>query len=211
MDEANRREELLEPILKEISEATRAIPRLCNFGPAGSKTYVSDLFVFGVASRTMALSSAYIGMVQQQNYLTAAALVRLQLDSAMRLFGSSLVANFPAFCKAVIDGERISKMKDRKGKLLTDRYLAQALKEIFPAAESVYDATSGFVHLSGTHIFGLVMNSDDDTGVMEMFIGATSPAASDQLWEESAAGFSHITRIIVGLIEAYRNSMSKRR
>ena len=103
------------------------------------------------------------------------------------------------FCRAIIDGGQIDKMFDRNGNKLTDRYLVRQLKEVIPTVEIVYEKTSGFVHLSGSHVFGTV-NTVSEDGVVSFLIGATMPGISKENWTELIGAFRHFTQAILGLI-----------
>jgi hypothetical protein len=83
----------LEAALKEIETS---VGRLLEFppkyiGPEG--TIISDVhwYVLAAMKKTASLAHAFCTLVRAKNTLTAAALIRLQLDSGMRVFGLSRV------------------------------------------------------------------------------------------------------------------------
>ncbi len=53
----------------------------------------------------------------------------------------------------VFGGTPIKKIEDKGGKFMTDGYLAGKLNEKYPWVLNVYKKTSGYIHLSETHIF----------------------------------------------------------
>lgn len=193
-------------ILESISEVSRQLPRVFqdmhNASSSAKDLFASDLFVMGVVSRNMSLADALHAMYEQRNFLTAAALLRLNIDTAARLWGASLAPNFEHFCHAVITGKRIDKLKDRSGKRMHDSYLVSSLEKISPGAKAVYEKASGFIHLSAPHIHGMVGQIEDNGQVM-LWIGPNSPAATEKNWIDLASAFLHFSKLILGMLERY--------
>lgn len=114
-----------------------------------------SLFCTAILNRTINLNRGFITLMKDSNYIAAAPLVRLNLDSLLRLFASSQSEfDYEIFAQKVRKGEKISNMKDKANKKLKDFELVQRLKKIkdFGWVEDVYEAGSGFVHLSINHI-----------------------------------------------------------
>src|SRR5258707_10844952 len=109
--------------------------------------YVSDFIIFGALKRTLALSDGFRGHIRNRNFTCAAALLRLQLDTALRLYAGSLYGDTEEYAKAVLDGKQVDKLKDRGGKRLTDSYLADKLSEHYPWVNRMYENLCDFVHL----------------------------------------------------------------
>lgn len=114
------------------------------------------LFCIAILNRTINLNRGFITLIKDSNYIAAAPLVRLNLDSLLRLFASTQVEfDYETFAQKVRKGEKISNMKDKKdGIKLKDFVLVKRLKEIkgLSWVGNVYDVGSGFVHLSKNHI-----------------------------------------------------------
>ena len=114
------------------------------------------LFCTAILNRTINLNRGFVTLVKDSNYIAAAPLVRLNLDSLLRLFASTQSEyDYETFAQKVRNGDRINQMKDKKGKnQLRDSELVKRLKKIkgFKWTEDIYDIGSGFVHLSNKHV-----------------------------------------------------------
>jgi hypothetical protein len=87
---------------------------------ADSALYISDFIIIGALKRTLALSDGFRGHIRNRNFTCAGALLRLQLDTALRLYAANLSASSQKYAEAVFKGERVDRLKDKDGKRLTD-------------------------------------------------------------------------------------------
>src|SRR5215208_2590243 len=76
-----------------------------------------DLLATAAMNRSLNLTMAFCTLIEARNFLTAAPLIRLQLDSCPRLSAAWLVDDPHAFADKVLYGERVDKMKDSDGHL----------------------------------------------------------------------------------------------
>jgi len=118
-----------------------------------SALFAMDLFILSALKKALSINSGFITLVKSDNYISSCALLRLQLDTALRLFASTLVKNGDKFVMDFIDGIEIRKLKDSKNKFMTDAYLHTELSRIHPWLSNVYKQSSGFVHLSEKHFY----------------------------------------------------------
>lgn len=116
-----------------------------------AKMLVMDILAFSAIKRSLSLSSGFCQMVEQKNYVCAAPLIRLQVDSCLRFYATTLVEDAESLASNFINGVKVSLSKDRHGNALTDRYLVKSLSAYFPWIETVYAQSSGFVHFSEKH------------------------------------------------------------
>lgn len=122
------------------------------------------LFGFGVGHRALAVSSGFRTMVEQQNSLCALPLVRMHLDTLLRLYAGFWAANHQSFCHEVLMGAQINRMKDADGHKMTDRFLVDKLTTRNPWVADVYKQTSGYIHFSGRHIRSVMRMEDLGSG-----------------------------------------------
>jgi hypothetical protein len=164
--------------------------------------YPPDLFVAAVLNRALQLVHGFVALVQAKNYLTATPLFRLQLDNALRLWAGSLVESFDVFTTKVLQGERIDKMTGKSGKKLTDQYLVETLAEHLgcPDLPTTYKYASGFIHLSGEHVFAT--NYVEDGSIKGRIVRAdeTMPEAK---WLDLIDGFTSATDCVLNLVSAW--------
>ena len=83
-----------------------------------------QVYVAAALHRSISLVRGFCALIPD-NYISAASLVRLQLDSTLRFSALSFVADPEDFAKKVSSGERINKLEDREGERMTDAYLVR--------------------------------------------------------------------------------------
>lgn len=168
----------------------------------GCKLFPLDFLAVAALNRSLSNSSAFTQMVHAQNYLSAASLVRLQLDTFLRFFASYLVTDPHEFATSVLAGTEVRKLKDRSGAFMTDRYLVDSVSSKFPWVPSVYKSTSGFIHLSDKHIYSAIQSVKDD-GTLSMLIGSDPDRFSSQLWVEMTEGFMAATEALFRYLDGW--------
>lgn len=119
--------------------------------------YHMDLVYSAALRRSFSLTRGFFDLVAAENYVSAAPLVRLQLDNAIRSVATIHVRDVAEFIEHVAAGKRIDQLRDGKGNRLTDKFIVDHLvqHEGLPWVRRVYQEGSKFVHLSDVHLFGL--------------------------------------------------------
>ena len=169
----------------------------------GGAIYGFDFLAIGAANRSLALSAGFCSMIRERNLICAGALLRLQLDTSLRMFAGFIVENPHEFAIAVLDGKRIPRMKDRYGNLMTDRHLVIQLAEEYPFVQSVYDKTSDYVHMSGTHIHSTLEDMDGDQHEFSIKIGSRDKIFSDTVYIDAVNTFRECTKILARYLEGW--------
>ena len=132
------------------------IAQLCVEADDGN-VFFADLWINAAIKRSIQLVDGFVVMVRKRNVSCAGALLRLQIDTALRLFACFQV-NTNDYVVRALKGERLDKFKDQNGIKLTDAHLVDELSKTrsdFRWLKGVYQQTSGFVHMSGLHIFAI--------------------------------------------------------
>jgi hypothetical protein len=122
---------------------------------ADGNTYNPDLWVNAAVRRSIQVLDGFATMVLARNLTCCGAMLRTQLDTAMRLFASTIVSDADAFVSHMMGGGKLDHFRDRAGVKLTDRHLCQELSKFDPEygwVPRVYAATCEFVHMSGRHV-----------------------------------------------------------
>ena len=118
------------------------------------------IFCIAILNRTLNLNRGYISLINDENYIAAAPLIRLNLDSLLRLFASTQSEyDCEKFAKVVRNGEKISNLYDLdKKKKLRDSELVKRLKKIkgLSWVKEIYGIGSGFVHFSHQHVYSAI-------------------------------------------------------
>lgn len=152
----------LESSLKALAQQHRGLlevaVRLTN--ASNGEVFPFDLLANAAIARSMSLNSAFVTLMRADNFLAAAHLVRLHLDTVLRFSAGWIVEDCHDFASRVLKGVAVRKQQDRAGAKMTDAYLVELLAKAYPWASSVYQATSGYVHLSEKHIFNTLAASD---------------------------------------------------
>jgi len=168
----------------------------------GAPMYELDVLAFGAAKRAISATSALKLLVQSWNLVTARTLLRTHIDTALRFSAAWLVDNPHSFAKKIIAGERIDKIKDRKGNLLRDSYLVQCMSDTRPWLPEVYKQLSGFVHFSGSHVFASVASLDAEGGV-SFHLSEFDLDYPEESWIELIDCFREATEILAHHLHGY--------
>lgn len=107
-----------------------------------------DLFVAGIANRSYYLVRGFLAAFDDWNVFAAAPLVRLQVDSLVRLSYAAHAPSAHLVVQQVLSGRKFSGLKDADGKQLSDRRLVGLAAEHHPWVGHVYSSGNEWVHLS---------------------------------------------------------------
>lgn len=170
---------------------------------AADPLYRSDFFVIGVLNRSLQLLHGFVLLVKNRQFICAAPLLRMQVDSALRLYAGSLVGNFDEFTDKLLEGKRIDRMTAVDGSRLTDRYLIQRLASASGEQwlEPVYESTSGYVHFSGAHLSRAVRAAEP--GHLHLQVSRHEGDASENTWLELVGAFGAATRLVLRLVDTW--------
>ena len=161
----------------------------------GGDVYGLDFLANAAMNRALALSSGFRTMIQQKNLICAGALVRLQLDTALRFFAAFIVDKPHEFAMKVLEGVRIDRMKDKYGNPLTDRHLVNELAKEYPWVQEVYSRASNYVHLSGTHIFSTLSMEERGSGKIGVKVSHLDQTFPDKVYIDAIDTFRQCTRL----------------
>lgn len=192
----------LKKVDQEVVELAMAIIK----ADAG-KFYTLDFLVLAALNRSRVNIHGFKNLIELGNYFAAIPFVRMQLDSALRLFATTLVNNPHELAMKILDGESIRKIKDRGGHKMTDAYLLSAFAKTEPWVIKVYDSGSGFIHLSNKHIIGMLSESGEN-GAFQITIGPTQSNIDEKFRIEATAAITHITTLIINLCNDWLNEKS---
>lgn len=159
------------------------------------------LFIYGIANRTLAQTRAFKQCVQDRNSLVAAALLRLQLDTALRLYALFWVADPNTFSEEVFKGNQIDRLKAADGEQMKDKYLRDKLVDRYPWVETVYKQTSSLIHFSNRHILDAFEINDEKTGSCTLQLGPNKPNQPIEEYTDCLAAFQHINMIILVAVQ----------
>jgi len=189
--------ETLDQKLAKIERGEAAILNMFHaFMKPNAPLYVGDLVLHGIGKRALALSSGFRGLIVARNSTCAAALLRMQLDTALRLYAARLLDDPASYANTIFKGQRISEIKDRDGQRLTDSYLARRMSDQYPWVQNVYRQTSEFVHFTNRHIFAAVSAVDDEKYNAHLQLSAKDPERPESDYFELVHAFAHTTQLV---------------
>lgn len=140
----------------------------------GEELYETDLFFIAVMARSYSLVDGFISAFDSWNPAVMAPLVRLQIDSLVRVSYLAKAPKVEEVALYLITGGEFRGLKDADGKALSDRRLIEHAKELHPWIDDVYKATSGWIHFSPAHISAAVQMTPDDSdneSILKVFGG----------------------------------------
>jgi len=161
-----------------------------------------DILAFGAAKRAISATSALKLLVESWNLVTARTLLRTHIDTALRFSAAWLVDNPHDFAKKIIAGERLDKIKDRKGNQMRDAYLVERMAAARPWLPEVYKQLSGFVHFSGSHVFASIA-SFDRKGSVSFHLSEFDLDYPEESWIELIDCFREATEILAHYLHGY--------
>ncbi|GAB5465606.1 MAG: hypothetical protein Kapaf2KO_10420 [Candidatus Kapaibacteriales bacterium] len=127
--------------------------------------YCKSLYLLGIINRTLSNIDAYIQLFNNKNYIASFSIIRLQLDSCLRLYALELVDNSEKLCRSIlVDEIHLHKIKDRDGNKMSDLYLHTKLNKQVSNISEVYQNFSSYIHFSDTHILAVFNKSNINTG-----------------------------------------------
>ena len=187
--------------IEHVSAELRKIPH-AYLGPQGSKIPDIGWYVLAAIKKTASLSHAFCSLIQAKNTLAAASLIRLQLDTALRIFGLGCIQDIEMAGTHLMNDGSYRKLKSRDNKNLTDWELHRRLDEYYPGLSSVYEATSSYVHLTASHI-KTGLSERPGTSTLFFHLNGTDDEQSDEWFADIVDSFDQATCLAAEIIEDF--------
>ena len=135
------------------------------------RLYTHDMFFIGVLNRSINLIDGILVLTSRWNFVAAGPLIRLHLDTLLRLSYWRTIKNPDPFIRQILEGKQVNKIKDEKGRRLTDARLRDYTRSIFPQVDNVYKVISSLIHFSDKHVFSCIEAIDETGRVASFSIG----------------------------------------
>lgn len=161
-----------------------------------------DQMAWAVIDRSIALIDGFCILVEARNALSAIPLLRVQMDNVMRLSACWHVDDPHSVVGHLLKDMPLRKMRSRNKDQMDDAYLHKQLTKRYDWFSRVYERTSGFVHLSGSHIRFPIQEATED-GKMTIAIGNYERRWSDSDIEETIDAFAHTTHALLEFCEGW--------
>ena len=169
--------------------------------------YPIDFLCIAVCTRCFSNIAAFQVLFKSQNLLAFSAIVRLQLDTLLRLFAIRICKNKQELAKKIaLERTELRKLpwelENGKKHNLTDTFLCEQLEKVekIDWAINVYKQTSGFIHPSANHFFASVVQKEElKNGALEFQLRVNSfgqMPQNQQYYLDTISCFNHITYLI---------------
>ncbi|MET6990805.1 hypothetical protein [Sediminicola arcticus] len=192
--------------LQKLSSATKNLGKQLH--AITPNFYPFDLFLIAALNRTINLNRAFIELSKENNFIAAAPLVRINLDTYLRLYAPR-VSNleFNEFAsKVIFEQKKINNLKSTErtenGKLksLSDNFLKNSISQIEGCewVAKIYDAGSSFIHLDSNMFFASRKVNSEEEKTISLTIGYHDSFVPQS--EKTGAAF-WMNKITEGIIE----------
>ncbi|MBN8664553.1 MAG: hypothetical protein J0L83_08275 [Chitinophagales bacterium] len=195
-------EELLENLDLQIKLITQ-LGKECLEIPPGF--YMFDIYTIGILNRSVNIIKGFSDLIRSKNFIAAAPLVRVHVDTLLRLYAPQLINfNVDEFAKLVFSGTPVRNIKDISNKNLTDTYLVSKLNQVsgFDWVQKVYDTGNAFIHFSDQTIFASMKPQQTEMHV-NFTIGLHDNFISDSEKHGSVFWMNKITEGIIILTNGW--------
>jgi len=162
-----------------------------------------DFVAQATLHRSLSLINGFVLMVKNRNFMCALPLLRLQVDSLIRLYSLTLVDDTNPVVSALFKGTPLRKVKSRNGERMTDAYLHQQASKLWPWVSKVYQWASQFVHFSAPIVTAPVERIDESSGAFLTCVGNGGREWREDEMLEALNIFDAATRALLGLIKSW--------
>lgn len=166
-------------------------------------SYPVDLLATAAIKRSISTAAGFKMLVEARNILCSRALLRLQIDTALRFYSVFIVEKPHDYSVQVLSGKQIDQLKDKLGNNMKDSYLLGKLKNEYPWLETVYRYLSGYVHFSAEHFFSSIKDVRDDVTTIEFELSKLDMKFPEESWLEMIECFKETTSIFVKYLEGW--------
>ena len=120
------------------------------------------VFLSCVIDRAMNINRGFITLTKDNNYACAIPLMRMMIDNCLRLWGITIVDDAQMYIKQWSNGEKISDLRDKSGKKLTDSYLSEKFSNYYQGIDKTYKDACRFVHFSEQSLYMTAKKGDSE-------------------------------------------------
>jgi hypothetical protein len=156
----------------------------------------ADFFLIGATKRAVAQSCGFRELIRFSNFPCAAGILRMQIDTCMRVNAFHLVTDIDEFARELFNGRRFNLLSDANRNKLTDKYLRNKLAVKYPWITKVYESSSDFVHLSMRHYYSAVSSVNADTHEVRFLIAGSDPPRADEVYFEIVDTFFEVSKLL---------------
>lgn len=169
----------------------------------GDDIFLMDMFAIAVLNRSIALLDGFCTLLQAENMIAAAPLLRLQLDNVLRFSAVWLVADPNQLIHKLMSGVPLRNIKDRSGNLMRDSYLIEKLPRNNDWFRRVYTSTSGEIHFSERHFWQAMKADDREDRRVNLKIGHKDAFVTEAVYFDAVQSFDNVTGALFGFVRGW--------
>ena len=189
--------------LSRIGEIAREIEWLpdSTYKPMGCVVVDVEWYSLAAVAKSTSNAHAFTAMVKTKNTIAATALVRMQIEVAMRIHGLTLVEDVELAGTELMNGAKYSSLINRHtNKPLTDTVLHVELSKMYQWVTPAYRASCAAVHLDRMNIENKLTPINDR---VFFNLAGTDSHASDEAYFHLADTFFVALRMTKQLLESF--------
>jgi len=179
--------------------------RVCEkiMSTADGRAYLTDYLVYAILKRSLDTMGAIELLIKRRNITASVALLRLQLDSLLRIIYLAKNENPDIVCYNLLSGKSFRDMKDKNGKKLTDAKLRDYARDLFPWIDEVYENASKLIHLSEKHFFLTIEKMSKNERAMTLCIREGNPNLAESEYLNLIHSLIVITEYILEIAKGW--------
>ena len=156
-------------------------------------------YTLTVLNRSLSLVYGFTSLVRTNNFVSAAPLVRVQIDNLLRFRAAFISNDVDAFVSEFTEGKHIRHLKDKSGNNMTDAYLRKTFSQSYDWLNELYERTSGYIHLSNVHMIHMISVEpiDEETANGYFYVGADEKFVSDEEYLEAVEAMIRVTYFLL--------------
>lgn len=170
--------------LIEIENKSKAIIKLGKqLHAISNEMFPFDLLIIAALNRTVNTNKAFVSLVKDNNFISAIPLIRINLDTLLRLYASN-ISEFDrnGYALKILSGMEVRKMKHFNSKSkLSDYFLHTEISKVegMEWVSYLYNIGNSFIHLEKSHFLSSMKITSEDERTILMSIGYHDSFISD--------------------------------
>lgn len=175
--------------------------------------FPADVYFIATCNRALQNFDAFRMAMTADYYSTAMILLRVQLDSVLRSYGLTLTIDPHDAAYEIMQGKKLSDLKDGNGARLHDGHLVKTFSQLAPhnsVVKHIYDLCSGYVHLSGSAMEHVLSQTKKmATGEHGFYIGSVESEVPTFAKLQLVQAFDKITEVFIAVALRWADNRDK--
>ena len=163
----------------------------------GETLFKTDLYFCAMLNKSLQVTDGFIEMIKRRNLSCSGILLRTNMDNCLRMFALYIAEDPEEIVDCVINGNRISRLKDKDRQFLGDGYLKDKLGKYDRKIIQVYNNAFGYVHFSDKGFYQSVSAYGD--GVITAQVSHSIPEKANEFVVECVEVYIHYLKLFYQL------------